>query len=184
MGRQARLTFVLVGTLFLLPPVLVSPAAQAADTPKELQAKVEKLAAQVQELEAQLAQLKARAVADRKAEDEATLKYMRAIGVLVMEAVCERDHKTVGRFLSDALIESMRTNQPGSDVERLVQRVNPEGKYRGFFWLDEVLAPAGDEAILRGHLRGKDVQATFTLQIVKDKKQGRYAVNLLQVKAE
>jgi hypothetical protein len=143
-----------------------------------------KLDDRVGKLEAQLKERQDRdkkAETKTKAEQEATLKYMRGVADGFVDCGIRADKTGLATSMAAEFKKST-----GGDFDAWTFRHFPPAVYKEYTLDDGVLAPSGPEATFRGTLSDKDKKkrGRFLLRVAKDKDSGRYFVVFFSVRHE
>ena len=153
----------------------------------ELLHSLTKLALKVEDrvgkLEAQLREMQDRekkAEAKTKAEQEATLKYMRGVAEGFVDCGIRQDATGLATSMTAEFKKST-----GGDFDAWWIRHFPPSNYREYKIDDAMLAPSGLEATFQGTLSDKDKKrGRFMLRVARDKDSGRYLVVFFSVRHE
>jgi hypothetical protein len=120
-----------------------------------------------------------KAEAKTKAEQEATLKYMRGVAEGFVDCGIRRDATGLATSMASEFKKST-----GGDFEGWWKNHFPFGFYGEHRIDDATLAPSGQEATFQGTLSGKDKRGRFMLRVAREKESGRYLVVFFSVRHE
>jgi hypothetical protein len=157
-------------------------ARAQADVAREQQAVAEKRAEEARAALAQLQDKEKKAEVRTRAEQDASVKYMRRTAELFVEAAVQNDYPAADSLLSKDCKKSIVDNR--TSVSNWISDACPPNRYKTFKIGEEVAAPSGDEAIFSGLLAGAKDRATFSVRVLKDKESGRYQITLFTARSE